>query len=180
MRKKKINHQEILDKLTVDYDSLKKELEIAKKAWLDNLNGDQRQRAYLYDVYEEKGRELQKLEREIRFHQIMLQEKKYASALYWSDIHAYEIIEEKSDKVILVRRLKATIKPESKKELHDSFVPGDFCGHYDNNLQEWNFEVNESNPIETIRKHKNGLWYGAGNLRFSIESETREYYDYNF
>ena len=47
MRKKKINHQEILDKLTVDYDSLKKELEIAKKAWLDNLNGDQRQRAYL-------------------------------------------------------------------------------------------------------------------------------------
>ena len=180
MRKKKINHQEILDKLTVDYDSLKKELEIAKKAWLDNLNGDQRQRAYLYDVYEEKGRELRKMEREIRFHQIMLQEKKYASALYWSDIHAYEIIEEKSDKVILVRRLKATIKPEAKKELHDSFVPGGFCGHYNNDLQEWNFEVNESNPIETIRKHKNGLWYGAGNLRFSIEPEPREYYDYNF
>jgi hypothetical protein len=124
--------------------------------------------------------QLRDLEAQMKFHEIMLQDKKYATEWLWTDAHAYEIIEEKSEKVIIVRRMKATIKKEAQKALHDSFVPGGFCGHFDNDLQEWDYESDESYGLETIRKHKDGKWYGYGGRRFTIEAQPREVYDYNF
>lgn len=106
--------------------------------------------------------------------------KRYATEWLYSDAHAYEIIEEKSDKVLLVRRLKATIKPKAQKELQDSFIPGGFLGHTNNDLQEWEFESDEQNPIVTIRKHRDGKWYRAGFVRFTITDKPYERYDFNF
>ena len=150
----------------------------ARKVWSLIKDGNLKRESAHHCVTMEKA--VEDLEQKIEFHKIMLQDKKYATEWLYSDAHAYEIIEEKSATTILVRRMKATIKPEAQKELHESFVPGGFCGHFDNNLQEWNYETCESNPIETIRKHKDGRWYGCGKRRFTIEAEPYEFYDYNF
>jgi hypothetical protein len=110
----------------------------------------------------------------------MAQDKKYATLHLYSDAHAYEIIEEKSDTTIIVRQMKATIKPEAMAALRKSFVAGGFMGHTDNSLQEWDYEIDETQPLETIRKHKDGKWYGYGGSRFTIEAQPREFHDYNF
>lgn len=117
--------------------------------------------------------------KEARFHSIMAQDKKYASMHLHTDAHAYEIVAEKSDKVMMVRQLVATPTNESMKKMRETFVPGGFFGHTDNSLQEWTFASKEDNPVIAIRKHKDGRWYANGFL-FTIESEPREFYDYNF
>ena len=38
----------------------------------------------------------------------------------------------------------------------------------------------DRSEIETIRKHKDGRWYGLGKARFTIEAEPYERFDYNF
>ena len=178
MKTTKVNHSEILNSLKAEYITLTREREAARKVWMANT--DRNRKMELYDRYHANDEAIENLEREIKFHTIMLQDKKYATEWLWSDAHAYEIIEEKSATIILVRQMKATIKPEAQKALHDSFVPGGFCGHFENDLQEWDFDTCESNPIETIRKHKDGRWYGCGKRRFTIEAEPYEHFDYNF
>ena len=174
MKTTKVNHSEKAN-------TIKEELEIRQAKRLQDIknwreNGGKRG-TYHCDL--ENLHAIERLEKELKFHEIMMQEKKYATEWLWSDAHAYEIIEEKSEKAMIVRRMKATIKPQAQKKLHDSFIPGGFCGHFDNDLQEWDFESDNSNPIVTIRKHKDGLWYGNG-LQFSIMAEPYERYDYNF
>lgn len=181
MKTTKINHSESVKSIKAQLGVLVCKKDGYWKAFITaRANEDKAYAEECWDAYSQVNEEMSKLKSELKFHEIMLQEKKYATMWLWSDAHAYEIIEEKSDKVILVRQLKAIIKPEARKDLHDSFVPGGFCGHFDNDLQEWDFATNESNPIETIRKHKDGRWYGAGKTRFTIEAEPYERFDYNF
>jgi hypothetical protein len=66
------------------------------------------------------------------------------------------------------------------KAIMDSFIPGGFIGNVDNSLQDWTFEVDETNPIIEIRKHKDGHWYAKGKRYFSIEYQPYEHYDFNF
>ena len=180
MKATKVNHIEILNNLKAELSVLTRETEEAENKWFNTRDINGRTDTKLFDVYFALDNKKNKLERERKFHEIMLQEKKYATEWLWSDAHAYEIIEEKTDKMILVRRMKATIKPEAKDALHESFVPGGFCGHFNNDLQEWDFEVDEKQPIEIIRKHKNGLWYANGKRHFTIEAKPYEHYDFNF
>lgn len=180
MKTTKINHSEILNSLKAQYDNLMKVREEAREAWLEAKQYNEPWYMELWNEYHSTDKEKERIEREIKFHEIMLQEKKYATEWLWSDAHAYEIIEEKNEKVIIVRRMKATIKKEAQKALHDSFVSGGFCGHFDNSLQEWDYESDESFGLETIRKHKDGRWYGCGGRHFTIEAQPREVFDYNF
>lgn len=179
--KTKVNHSEILESLKNELEMLTAKKHETLEAWRNSgsLEDGTRDRQLFYKAVENDDR-IKELKREINFHTIMMQEKKYATEHLWSDAHAYEIIEEKTATKMLVRQLKATIKPEARKALHESFIPGGFCGHFDNDLQEWDFEVNENNPIIEIRKHKNGRWYASGKRHFTIEAQPREYYDYNF
>ena len=180
MKTTRPNHTEILNSLKTEFETLTSARDSALKAWRDSGNGYEDRDICLMRTISRLDNEIRDMEAQIKFHTIMLQEKKYATMWLWSDAHAYEIIEEKSDKMMLVRQLKATIKPEAQKALRESFIPGGFCGHTDNDLQEWDFESDERNPIETIRKHKDGKWYGAGKSRFTIEAEPYERFDYNF
>lgn len=180
MRTTKTNHSESLINLRADLLVATRKREVAREAWLANRNVVTKSvEDALYEEYHSYGRQIDRLADEIQFHTIMMQDKKYATEWLWSDAHAYEVIEEKSDKLIWVRRMKATIKPEAKKALHDSFVPGGFCGHFDNELQEWEFVSDETQPIEAIRRHKDGRWYN-GSRHFTIEAQPYERYDYNF
>lgn len=181
MKTTKTNHNEALINLRADHMVATREREAAREAWLANRNVVTAEVAEnLYENYHSYDKQIEKLEEEIKFHSIMLQDKKYATRWLYTDAHAYEIIEEKTDKMILVRQLKATIQEDARKALHNSFVPGGFCGHYDNELQEWDFATDENNPIETIRKRKNGRWYDASGSLFTITAEPYERFDYNF
>ena len=180
MKTTKVNHSEILNSLKAEFTTLTSAYESASNAWRNSGTTCEDRDAYLLRTMSSIREQLRDLEAQMKFHEIMLQDKKYATEHLWTDAHAYEIIEEKTDKMILVRRMKATIKPEAQKALHDSFVPGGFCGHFDNNLQEWDFESIEDAGLETIRKHKDGKWYGRSGTHFTIEAQPREIFDYNF
>ena len=180
MKTTKVNHTEILNSLKAEYQTLTSAYESAGKAYRSSgPSFEERDHNMLRTLcrIDEQKREI---ESKMKFHEIMLQEKRYATEWLWSDAHAYEIIEEKSEKAIIVRRMKATIKKEAQEALRESFVPGGFCGHFENSLQEWDFESDETNGLVTIRKHKDGRWYGNGGMHFTIESQPREVYDFNF
>lgn len=106
-------------------------------------------------------------------------EKKYANAHGYTDITPYEVVRRISDKTIEVREMDCERTDESKKAMADSFVPGGFVGHFDNDLQEWAIKSNESNPIIRARRHMDGCYYGGGK-KFRLSDEPRKFYDYNF
>jgi len=179
MTKTKYNHAEIVEQLEAELAILKSRKD---KAFLDykNSGAPEHRDETLWLIFRQYDREVERYEATIKFHKIMSQETAYATEHLWSDAHAYEIIEEKSDRIMIVRRMKATPNKEALKELHASFVPGGFCGHFDNDLQKWDFESDERNGLETIRKHKDGGWYSASGMYFTINAEPHEKYDYNF
>lgn len=179
MKTKKTNHSEKVNELLPIVEDLRKQYDDAGRAWYYAHKNNASNAAELREIEKSIKAELDVREEELKFHQIMAQEKKYATEWLYSDAHAYEIIEEKSDTTLVVRRLKATIKPEAKKALHESFVPGGFCGHFENSLQEWDFESDENGFTLIIRRSKKGNWLSNGR-RFTIEAEPVEVFDYNF
>lgn len=177
------NHNEIANVIKAELDDLRSEMyeawKIYKAVWGDSDHVDAI-RSNEFESYMSLKKQVSALEDNLDFHEIMAQPHAYATEHLYTDAHAYEILEEKNAKTMLVRRLKATIKPEAAKALHDSFVPGGFCGHTDNDLQEWNYESDTTAPIETIRLHKDGSWKSASGHTFIISAEPHEFYDYNF
>ena len=127
----------------------------------------------------ERKREYQKLmEREKPF----TKEKWYMTEFLYSDAHAYEVVEVYSRDKMDVRRLNATEKPEAKEARLASFIPGGFCGNFDNSLQDWTFESDEKQPILTVRRHKDGKFYrpNTRTCSFVPQTEPYEWYDFNF
>lgn len=179
MKTKITNHSEKVNELLPIVEDLRKQYDDAGRAWYYAHKNNASNAAELREIEKSIKSELDAREEELKFHQIMAQEKKYATEWLYSDAHAYEIIEEKSNSTLVVRRLKATIKPEAQKALQESFVPGGFCGHSENGLQEWNFESDENGFTLIIRRSKKGNWLSNGR-RFTIEAEPVEVFDYNF
>jgi len=107
-----------------------------------------------------------------------METKKYANRIGYSDIYPYEVVRRVSEKTIEVREMDAVLDPACKKELQESFVPGGFLGHTDNDLQKWIITSNPENRVERIRLHKDGKYYGSG--MFVLADEPVKHYDYNF
>lgn len=123
----------------------------------DNEGGDR-----LYEDLKRETANAKDLEVRREYLGLVLLDKKYANEHMYSDIQPWEVIEERSETTIVVRRMKSTLKESAKKELHESFVPGGFLGHVDNDKQEWDIEPDEGGIVLTLRKHKDGAWYQAG------------------
>lgn len=123
--------------------------------------------------------ECQRLTARKEFLETELIEKKYANEILYSDVKPYEVLEERTENLYLIREMKCTEKEESKQARFQSFVPGGFCGTFDNNLQEWEIVPDESAPVLKIRRHKDGIFYLNGR-RFSISEEPIRFYDFNF
>lgn len=111
---------------------------------------------------------------------------KYMSEHMHSDIHAYEIIDIKTPKRFVIRRMKATETEESKKRRLESFIPGGFCGHFDNDVQDWTIETDpEGWTIEVSVRNFHGAYrifmVGTGcSTPFYFENEPYYKYDFNF
>ena len=136
----------------------------------------------LYQSWKQEREDCEAMEHRRAEIKVLLLEKKYANQHLYTDTNPYEVVEELSDKRIMVRAMKCTIKPEAKAALQASFVPGGFFGHTDNDLQEWDYESDASAPLIELRKHKDGRWYETGSRHcpFTLSDHPVKYYDYNF
>ena len=122
------------------------------------------------------------LERRKERNEPFAKEKWYMSEYLYSDRHAYEVVEVYSWRKMAVRQMKVTEVPEAQAKRMESFIPGGFCGHFDNSLQEWTYESDESNPILIVRRHSDGMFYrpNTRTCPFIPQTEPYEYYDFNF
>ncbi|MBO4549689.1 MAG: hypothetical protein J5733_03070 [Bacteroidaceae bacterium] len=176
--------QEIQERSKVKLNILRKTLEQNKKDEDDayKVLRDDKENEQNREAFHEKCSLRRKLEREIEMVMPFCCDRWYMTEHLYSDARAYEVVEVYTPDKMDVRKLKATITPEAQKKLHESFIPGGFCGHFDNSLQEWTFESDDKNPIITVRRHKDGKFYRANSRTcpFYPTEEPYEWYDYNF
>lgn len=112
-------------------------------------------------------------------------EKELADVLYlneilYSDVNPYEVVEMITPNKWIVRELDATLKPEAKKDIQDSFCPGGFVGHVDNGYQEWDIRVNEKNPLITVFRGRKNKYFKIGGMPMSMTLSPIKIYDFNF
>ena len=112
-------------------------------------------------------------------------EKELADVLYlneilYSDVNPYEVVEMITPNKWIVRELDATLKPEAKKDIQESFCPGGFVGHVDNGYQEWDIRVNEKNPLITVFRGRKNRYFKIGGMPMSMTLSPIKIYDFNF
>lgn len=127
--------------------------------------------------YQEK---IKSLREELEHVSYMALEKKYMSQCLHSDVNPYEVIEERTDKLWIVRRMKATETEESRKRRQSSFVPGGFLGHFDNSVQQWEIEPDGNGEVTAVRKHIDGRWYDSYGILYVPAMTPYKHYDFNF
>ena len=153
------------------------------RSWRDAEKAGDRERAErLYQSWKQERDDYEAMVFRREELKVLMAEKKYANQHLYTDINPYEVIEELSDKRILVRAMKSTLKPEAREALQASFSPGGFFGHTDNDAQDWDITPDENGVVVEIRRHKDGLWYEVGSRHcpFRLETKPVKFYDYNF
>lgn len=108
-----------------------------------------------------------------------LLEKKYANQRGYSDIEPYEVIEERTPNLYIIRGMKSVQTEESKQKMKESFMPGDFHCHFDNFLQDWIIEPDEEGRQVKVRRHKDGKFYDSDGQRYEISEKPIKFYDFN-
>lgn len=106
----------------------------------------------------------------------------YCNEYLYSDVRPYEVMEIVNERTLIIREMKAEIKKEAKEALHESFVPGGFVGHFNNDLQDWDIVPDEKGFVTKVRRHKDGYFYIAGckGSKFALNDKPVKFYDYNF
>ena len=104
----------------------------------------------------------------------------YLNEILYSDVNPYEVVEMITPNKWVVRALDATLKPEAKKDIQDSFCPGGFVGHVDNGYQEWDIRVNEKNPLITVFRGRKTRYFKIGGMPMSMTLSPIKIYDFNF
>lgn len=183
---KKFNAEAYRNECEKNLKDLEHDLKIAEQNLKDAYKeaGDN----WTIDTYKKVIKPYSDIEKQIKdkiaYYHIELIEKKYVSEYLWSDVHAYEVLEVINENKYVIRRLKATITENAKKELQESFVPGGFCGHFDNSRQEWTFASDETAEPIILKRTKKGRWHPQGvrpsSIRWRVLDHPYEHYDYNF
>ena len=104
--------------------------------------------------------------------------KKYCNEILWSDIIPCEVVEVKTARKVIIRRMEAVIDPSFKPEV----IPGGFCGHVVNqDDQKWIYTSNADNPTFAVRwSAKKNRWQCSGGNHYSMSDRPIKKYDYNF
>lgn len=103
-------------------------------------------------------------------------EKQYANFHGYSDVEPFEILS-RTAKTITIREMDAELI--NKEELNSTFVPGGFCGHFENHVQKWEIKSNENNITLKAYLRKDGNYYSKKG-RHVISDTPCKFYDYNF
>lgn len=104
----------------------------------------------------------------------------YLNEILHSDINPYEVVEMITPNKWLIRKLDTTLKSEARKKMQDSFCPGGFAGHVDNDCQEWEISVNENNPLITVFRGRKNKHFKIGSMPMSMSHSPIKIYDFNF
>lgn len=104
----------------------------------------------------------------------------YLNEILYSDINPYEVVEMITPNKWVIRKLDTTLKSEAKKKIQDSFCPGGFVGHVDNDCQEWDISVNENNPLITVFRGRKNKHFKIGSMPMSMSHSPIKIYDFNF
>lgn len=107
-------------------------------------------------------------------------ENKYANKKGFSDITPFEVIEERTPNLYVIREMTFEQTEESKEKVMASFEQGGFNGHYDNFLQDWNITPKEDGLIIKIRKHRDGFFYDSMKNKYEISETPVRFNDFNF
>ena len=104
----------------------------------------------------------------------------YLNEILYSDINPYEVVEMITPNKWVIRKLDTNLKPEARKKIQDSFCPGGFAGHVDNDCQEWDISVNENNPLITVFRGRKNKHFKIGSMPMSMSHSPIKIYDFNF
>ena len=89
------------------------------KSWHEAEKAGDRERAErLYKSWQQERDDYEAMVFRREELKVLMAEKKYANQHLYTDINPYEVIEELSDKRILVRAMKSTLKPEARPFLN--------------------------------------------------------------
>ena len=104
----------------------------------------------------------------------------YLNEILYSDVNPYEVVEMITPNKWVIRELDTALKPEARKNIHESFCPGGFAGHVDNDCQEWDIRVNEKNPLITVFRGRKNKYFKIGGMPMSMTLSPIKIYDFNF
>ena len=104
----------------------------------------------------------------------------YLNEILYSDVNPYEVVEMITPNKWVVRELDVTLKPKAKRDIQESFCPGGFVGHVDNDYQEWDIRVNEKNPLITVFRGRKTRYFKIGGMPMSMTLSPIKIYDFNF
>lgn len=166
------------DELAASIATLTAEFETARASW--RMSGYRDDNAY--NKMNETEKALFMVRAQHEDYTLLASEKPiYANQHFYTDVEPWEVVKICTDKKVLVRKMKTALKPAAHQALADSFVPGGFFGHTNNDLQEWDFTSDENGETVEIRRHKYGDWRIAGcSTRFYLSDTPEKYFDYNF
>lgn len=123
---------------------------------------------------------IKSLKDELQYVHFMTLERKYMTQCLHSDANPYEVIEERTDKLWIVRRMKAVETEASRQRRMSSFVPGGFMGHFDDTDQEWDITPDACGEVMAIRRHIDGRWYDSYGIMYTPSEKPYKHYDFNF
>lgn len=127
----------------------------------------------LHSKYDEYVSKIDKIE-------IELADVLYLNEILYSDVSPYEVVEMITPNKWVVRALDTSLKSDARKNIQDSFCPGGFVGHVDNDYQEWDIYVNEKNPLITVHRGKKNRYFKIGGIPMSMTLNPIKIYDFNF
>jgi hypothetical protein len=119
----------------------------------------------------------------IQWMELITLPKIYMNRMCYTDIEPYEVVKINTVKNITIRPMKSVETQESKAARIASFIPGGFCGHTDNSVQQWDITSDETideKDYITVRMHKDGRYYDAQGGVYIISKTPTRYYDFNF
>lgn len=172
-------------KLVSKIDRLNAESENAYKA-LPNVTHDSKEFQKAFDGYYNKickpnKDKIDSMQREAEQCRIRSLDKFYCNCHLYSDINPYEVIEVISDNSLKLRSMSSVQTAESVERLRESFIPGGFCGNFDNLVQEWICTPDRNGIVVTVHKRKDGHFYETGgSTPYVLSDKPKRYRDFNF
>lgn len=126
---------------------------------------------------------LSEVTEKIQWMELITLPKIYMNRMCYTDIEPYEVVKINTVKNMTIRPMKSVETQESKAARIASFVPGGFCGHTDNSVQQWDITSDETideKDYITVRMHKDGMYYDAQGGVYVMSKTPTRYYDFNF
>lgn len=134
-----------------------------------------------WDVIKPNKERIDALQKESNECRIRSLEKFYCNRHLYSDIQPYEVIGITSDTKLRLRSMNAVQTEESVKRLKESFSPGGFLGHFDNDEQEWVCTSDDKGIIVDVRRRKDGHFYEVNDsIPYVLSDKPVKFKDFNF